>query len=144
MYVSGVHFRQKLDSWIESSNAKGCLDRELYRLKRYGTAASIVMIRSGDPHFEEKFYLHSRRTDYVIPLAEQHYLLLYGNTDLAHGLKAVQNLRLHLENDHLNIAITELKEDDHLNDVLKRVLALFLIAIQEGGERMIDDTYLTR
>ena len=143
MYFGGMHFRQKLDSWIESSNAKGCIDRELYRLKRYGTPVSIAMVRSDDPHFEEKFYLHSRRTDHVIPLAERHFLLLYTNTDMAHGIKAVQNLRLYLEGDNARIAITELKKEDEIGDALKRVLTLFLLAVQQEG-RIVDDSALMR
>jgi len=147
MHFNGMHFKQKLDGWIESSNVKGCIDRELYRLKRYGSPATMVMYRSDDSHFEEKFYLHSRRTDHLIPLADKHYLLLYGNTDMPNAVKAIDNLRVHLEagadNGKNRIALTQLRENDELNDVLKRLLTLFVIAIQRE-DRIVDDAYLMR
>lgn len=147
MQFNGLNVQRKMDRWIESSNAKGCVDRELYRLKRYGSPVTIVMYRSVDPDFEKKFYIHSRRTDHLIPLAENHYLLLYGNTEISNTMKAIDNLRIYLEhgaeNDKNRIALTQLQPDDELDDVLKRLLTLFVIATQ-NRDRVVDDSYLMR
>lgn len=147
MHFNGLNVKNELNGWIESSKAKGCVDRELYRLKRYGSPVTIVMYRSDDPEFEKKFALHSRRTDHLIQLAERHYLLLYANTEMSNTMKAIDNLRIHLEhgsdNERNRIAITQLQPEDELNEALKRLLTLFVVAIQ-NNDRIVDDSYLMR
>ncbi|WP_457593230.1 hypothetical protein [Hydrogenimonas sp.] len=145
MHFNGLKEQQKLHGWIEESHAKGCVDRELYRLKRYGCPATIGMCRCDDPHFEEKFYIHSRRTDHLVRLAEGHYLFLFDHTEISGAFKAAENLMLHMEpHDEKNrVAVTQLKPDDDLEGALKRVLTLFVIA-SKSEEVIVDDSSLLR
>ncbi|WP_456381665.1 hypothetical protein [Hydrogenimonas sp.] len=145
MQFTGLPLKQKLFNIIDSSRAKWYIDLELYRLKRYGIPATIVMYRPVDPLFEKKHKIHSRRTDHVIPLTENHFLLVYSNTELSDTVKALDNLRIHLEhgqeNEKNRIAMTQLREDDEPDDAIKRLLNLYVVAIQ-SEERIVDDTYL--
>jgi len=143
MHFNGLNEQRTFQGWIEKSYAKGCVDRELYRLKRYGSPVTIGMIRCEDPKFEEKFYLHSRRTDELVPLAKQHFLVLLGHTEVSGAIKAAENLMLHMDSheERERIALTQLKEEDDLEGAIKRLLMLFVMA-SRSDERIVDDSYL--
>ncbi len=145
MHFNGLKEQQKFKEWIEESHAKGCVDRELYRLKRYGSPVTIGMFRCADPKFEEKFYVHSRRTDHLVPLAGQHYLFLLDHTEISGAIKAAENLMLYMESpeDNERVALTQLKEEDELEGALKRLLTLFVIA-GRSEETIVDDSFLLR
>ncbi len=145
MQFNGLKEQQKFHGWIEESHAKGCVDRELYRLKRYGCPVTIGMCRCDDPHFEEKFYSHSRRTDHLIRLAEGHYMCLFDHTEISGAVKAAENLMLFMEpHDERNrVALTQLKSDDEIDGALKRLMTLFVIA-SKGEELIVDDSILAR
>ncbi len=145
MHFKGVKEHRLFQEWIERSRAKGYVDRELYRLKRYGSPVTIGMHRSKDPNFAEKFYLHSRRTDHLITLADNHYLSLFDHTEISGAIKAVENLvtYMEIESQKDRAALTQLNKDDGLDDALKRLLSLFLIACK-GNDSIVDDSYLMR
>ncbi len=143
MHFNGLNEQRTFQGWIEKSYAKGCVDRELYRLKRYGSPVTIGMVRCDDPKFEERFYTHSRRTDELIPLAKRHFLLLLGHTEVSGAIKAAENLMLYMDSreDKERIALTQLKEEDDLEGAIKRLLMLFVMA-SRGEETIVDDSSL--
>ncbi len=145
MQFNGLGEQQKFHEWIESSHAKVCVDRELYRLKRYGSPVTMGMYRCADPLFEEKFRYYSRKTDHLIPLAEEHFLFLFDHTEISGAIKATENLMLHMElaKEKDRVALTQLREEDSLEAAFKRLLMLFVIA-SRSKETIVDDSYLMR
>ncbi len=144
MYFKGVKERQVFEEWIERSRAKKHVEQELYRLKRYGSPITIGIYRCADSCFEDKFYIYSRRTDHLIPLAEHHFMILFGHTEISGAVKAVENLMIYMEPEEKErVALTQLREDDGIEDGLKRVLTLFVLACR-GEDSIVDDSYLGR
>ncbi|WP_456403804.1 hypothetical protein [Hydrogenimonas sp.] len=147
MHFNGLKEQQELGGWIEKSQAKGYVERELYRLKRYGSPVTIGMFRCEDPRFEEKFYRHSRRTDHLVPLAKGHFLFLYDHTELPGAFKAAENLMIHLDRDPAGsksrVALMQLQAEDELEDAIKRLLTLFVIA-SRSEQCIVDDSVLAR
>ncbi len=144
MHFNGLNEQRKFQGWLEESSAKRYIDRELYRLKRYGCPVTIGMCRCGDPQFEKKFDAYSRRTDHLVRLAEGHYIFLFDHTEIPGAVKATENLMLHMElhNEKNRVAITQLHPDDDLDSALKRLLTLFVIA-SKSDSLIVDDSVLS-
>ncbi|BBG66784.1 hypothetical protein NNO_2081 [Hydrogenimonas sp.] len=145
MHFNGLGEQHKFQGWIDKSRAKGYVDRELYRLKRYGSPVTIGLFRSADPNFAEKFSSYSRMTDHLVPLAERHYLFLLDHTEISGAVKAVENLLIHIDSstDKERVALTQLKEEDDLEGAIKRLLTLFSIAAR-SKDVIVEDSYLER
>lgn len=143
MHLNGVKEQQLLQRLIDNSAAKEYIDIELYRLKRYGCPVTVGVFKCHDPLFENKFSAHSRKSDRLLSLVDNHYFSLFYHTDIGGAIKAAENLFVYLEPEAKDdkVALTQLREDDELEGVLKRAASLFVLA-KSVDETIVDDSLL--
>jgi hypothetical protein len=150
MHIDDLHLKQRLSHWMkEHARFNELLASELYRCQRYGIPVTLALGRIHEPDFETKFKEHGRPTDFIIPLASNHFVLIYENTKIGEAIKALENLRLFfkygndVDSKANRIALLLLKPEESISDIIHKATTLFVVALQSKNW-IVDDALLER